>query len=80
MSVISKLDPSQTPLDGWYYCSWDINLSLVDSQTGTVMTDVSRRGRSGQLTVERSKEKAVYDMDNAVKEMTADLIKKLLAE
>ncbi len=78
VNVASKLDPSDTPLDGWYYCRWDVELSIVDNATGVVMTDISKRGRSGQLSVERAKDRAVYDMDKAVKEMTAELTKKLL--
>lgn len=76
--VSSSLDPSNTPLDGWYYCWWDIGISIVDAETGSVITEVSKRGRSGQLTVRRAKDRAIYDMDKVVKEMTLELTKRLM--
>lgn len=78
IKVSSSLDPSHTPVDSWYYCRWNVNLSLVDNATGAAIVSVSRRGRSGQLTVRRSKDRAVYDMDKAVKAMTVELMNKLL--
>ncbi len=78
LKVVTRLDPSKTPVDGWYYCRWDIELSIVDNATGVVMTDISKRDRSGQLSVRRAKDRAVYDMDKAVKQMTAELMNRLL--
>ncbi len=80
IKLTCSLDPSDTPLDGWYYCRWSVNISLVDDATGAAIVNVSRRGRSGQLTVRRSKNRAVYDMDKAVKVMTVEMIRKLLGE
>lgn len=80
INISSSMDPSSQPLDGWYYCGWNIDLKLVDNTTGVVMSDFSKRGRSGQLTVVRSKERAEYDMGKAVKVMAAKIIGKLLGE
>ncbi len=80
ISIASTIDPSTQPLDGWYYCMWNVELSLVDNTTGVVMSDFSKRSRSGQLTVERSKERAEYDMGKEAKVMATKIIGKLLGE
>lgn len=80
IEVSSNLDPSDTPIDGWYYCRWNIAVRVTSNETGLILTDVSKSGRSGQLTVERAKDRAVYDMDKVVKDLTAEMTKKLMGE
>lgn len=80
ISLSSNLEPSDTPLDGWYYCHWNISLSVVANETGAVILNVSKTGRSGQLTVARAKDRAVYDMDKVVKDLTAEMTQKLMGE
>lgn len=80
INIVSRMDPSNEPLDGWYYCRWDVDVNLVDNKTGVVMADISKRGRSGQLSVARSKDRAEYDMDKTVKEMVQELVRELMGE
>lgn len=74
----SHLEPSGTPVGGWYYCRWNVAIRLIDNSRGNIIVSVSRSGRSGQLTVERAKERAQYDLDRAVKALAGDMLKKLL--
>ncbi len=80
VEVVSNLDPSDTPLDGWYYCGWNVALRVTSNDNGIILTDVSKSGRSGQLTVRRAKDRAVYDMDKVVKNLTDEMTQKLMGE
>lgn len=80
IDIVSNLDPSDTPIDGWYFCRWNVEVRVTSNENGIILTDVSKSGRSGQLTVGRARYRAVYDMDRVVRNLTAEMTKKLMGE
>jgi hypothetical protein len=66
VALESDLDPSTEPVDEWYYCRWQVNMTATDQKDGSAVATDSRKGRSGQLSVKESRRKALSEMTKSV--------------
>lgn len=80
IKVSSSIDPSSEPIGDWYYCRWHLELNATDASNGEVILSSSENGKSGQLTGDDSKRRAVYDMNKKVTSMANRLLNKLTGD
>lgn len=75
-----NLEPSNEKMDGWYFCRWSLNMSALDPRSDASLANESRTGRSGQLTVDRSKDKATTDAQKSLREVSTVILNSLFGE
>ncbi|NTW48801.1 MAG: hypothetical protein HGB19_03550 [Chlorobiales bacterium] len=75
-----NLEPSNEMMDGWYFCRWSLNVSALDPRSDASLANESRTGRSGQLTVDRSKDKAITDAQKSLHDVSAMILNSLFGE
>lgn len=79
-SLSLNLEPSNEKMDGWYFCRWSLNMSAIDPRSESSLANESRTGRSGQLTVDRSKDKAITDSQKSLHEVSDAILGSLFGE
>jgi hypothetical protein len=62
----SDLDPSTEPVDEWYYCRWQVDMTIIDQRDSSSIATDSRHGRAGQLSAKESRRKAISEMTRSV--------------
>lgn len=80
ITISSSIDPSSEPVGDWYYCRWHLELNASDASNGEVILSSSENGKSGQLSADESKRRAVYDMNKKVAVLAGQVIQKLMGE
>lgn len=75
-----NLEPSNEQMGGWYFCRWSLNVSALDPRSDASLANESRNGRSGQLTVDRSKDKAVTDAQKSLRDVSTAILNSLFGE
>ncbi|NTV47812.1 MAG: hypothetical protein HGB11_15135 [Chlorobiales bacterium] len=75
-----NLEPSNEKMDGWYFCRWSLNMSALDPRSDASLANESRTGRSGQLTVDRSKDKATTDAQKSLRDVSTVILNGLFGE
>jgi len=76
---LQRNTPSEK-VGGWYYCRWNLSLSADGSGSAETLASLSASGRSGQLSVERAKNKAVTDALKKLPNLTDGVLKQLFGE
>jgi hypothetical protein len=76
----TDLDQSTEPVDEWYYCRWEVDMTAVDQTDSSSVATDSRKGKAGQLSVKESRRKAVSEMTKAVEGLTETVWKTLSGE
>lgn len=77
IKISTSIQPSEEPVDEWYYCRWGLVLNASDPVDGDLIFSSSQNGKSGQLTKDESKSRAVYDMNKKVGLLAAKVLAKL---
>lgn len=77
IKISAGIDPSSEPVDEWYYCRWHLELNASDASNGSVILSLSENGKSGQLSQDESKKRAVYDMNKKIGKLADTLLDKL---
>lgn len=78
MKVSVNLHPSAEPVDEWYYCRWHLELNASNPQDGSVIFSASENGKSGQLSQDESRKRAVYDMNRKVTALADRVLDRLV--
>jgi hypothetical protein len=69
VTLESDLDPSTEPVDEWYYCRWQVNMTATDQRDGSAVATDSKKGKAGQLSVKESRKKAIAEMTKSVQDL-----------
>lgn len=77
IEINATTDPSTEPVDEWYYCRWRVELNASDPSTHSVIMSSSEKGKSGQLSLDESKRKALFDMNKKAALIASRLLDKL---
>lgn len=77
IEINATTDPSTQPVGEWYYCRWRVELNASDPSTHSVIMSASEKGKSGQLSVDESKRKALFDMNKKTAFIASKLLDKL---
>ncbi len=80
IEINATTDPSTQPVDEWYYCRWRVELNASDPSTHSVIMSASEKGKSGQLSPDESKNKALFDMNKKTAFIASKLVDKLTGE
>ena len=80
MTFESDLDPSTEPVEEWYYCRWQVNMTATDQKDSSAVTTDSKKGRAGQLSMKESRSKAVAEMTKSVDALAETVWKTLSGE
>ncbi len=75
--IATSMQPSAEPVDEWYYCGWHLELNASDAASGDVIFSSSESGKSGQLSEDRSRRRAVFDMKKKVGSLAGKILNKL---
>ncbi len=78
--ISSSIDPPSEPVGDWYYCRWHLELNASDATNGEVILSSSENGKSGQLSIDESKRRAVYDMNKKAAALAGRVIQTLMGE
>jgi hypothetical protein len=80
MMLETDLDPSTEPVDEWYYCRWQVDMTALDQRDSSTVATDSRKGKAGQLSVKESKKKAIAEMTKSVESLAETVWKTLSGE
>jgi hypothetical protein len=80
MMLESDLEPSTEPVDDWYYCWWQVDMTAVDRMDSSALATDSRKGKAGQLSVKESRRKALREMTASVESLAETVWKSLSGE
>ena len=80
MMLETDLDPSTEPVDEWYYCRWQVDMTAIDQRDSSSVATDSRKGKAGQLSVKESRRKAVSEMTRSVDGLAESVWKALSGE
>ena len=75
--ISTSMQPSTEPVDEWYYCRWHLELNANDAASGDVIFSSSESGRSGQLSEESARRRAVLDMNKKIGPLAGKILNKL---
>ena len=78
--ISSSIDPPSEPVGDWYYCRWHLEVNASDASNGQVILSSSENGKSGQLSIEESKRKAIYEMNKKVVVLAGKIMNRLMGE
>lgn len=80
MMLETELDPSTEPVNEWYYCRWQVDMTAVDQRDSSSVASDSRKGKAGQLSVKESRKKAIAEMTRSVNGLVESMWKALSGE
>lgn len=64
--IESTLDPDTKPVGEWYYCRWQVDMTVIDQKDGSSVATDLRKGKAGQLSPEESRRKAISEMTRSI--------------
>jgi hypothetical protein len=80
IALESDLDQSTEPVDDWYYCRWQVDMTATDERDGSAVATDSKKGKAGQLSVKDSRKKAIAEMTKSVEALAETVWKTLSGE